>query len=160
ARPHGIEIQQVDVNREVAAALKLLEIKDTGEVKIHSEFAHVPKAKADPFALQEVIINLCTNAIEAMPHGGTLTVRTYPTSFKLERSLNGVGIDVIDTGEGITPEEKELIFEPFYSSRSTSEGTGLGLWMCQMLVSQMGGLIEVESTPGKGSTFTVVLQAH
>lgn len=159
ARPHGIELQPVDVNSEIASALKLLQIKDTGKVSIRSEMGAVPKAKADPFALQEVIINLCANAIAAMPNGGTLTIRTRPASYKIGKSTGGVGIDVIDTGHGIRPEEKDLVFEPFYSTKPSSEGTGLGLWICQLLVSQMGGLLEVESTPGKGATFSVVLQA-
>lgn len=159
ARPHGIEIKPVDVNREIASALKLLQIKDAGKVNIRSELGSAPKAKADPFALQEVIINLCTNAIAAMPNGGTLTIRTRAASYKIGKSTGGVGIDVIDTGHGIRPEEKDLVFEPFYSTKPSSEGTGLGLWICQLLVSQMGGLLKVESTPGKGATFSVVLQA-
>ena len=160
SRPHDIELQPVDVNKEINSALKLLQIKDTGKVSIRSETRAVPKAKADPFALQEVIINLCTNAIAAMPNGGTLRIRTRPASYKIGKSTGAVGIDVIDTGHGLRPEEKDLVFEPFYSTKSSSEGTGLGLWICQTLVSQMGGLLEVESTPGKGATFSVVLQSY
>jgi len=158
SRPHEIELQPVDVNKEITSALRLLQIKDTGKVSIRSETGAVPKAKADPFALQEVIMNLCTNAIAAMPNGGTLTIRTRPAFYKIGKSTGGVGIDVIDTGCGLTPEEKDLVFEPFYSTKPSSEGTGLGLWICQTLVSQMGGLLEVESTPGKGATFSLVLQ--
>ena len=160
SRPHGIELQPVDINKEINSALKLLQIKDTGKVSIRSEMRPVPKAKADPFALQEVIINLCTNAIAAMPNGGTLTIRTHPASYKIGKSTGGVGVEIIDTGHGIRPEEKDLVFEPFYSTKPRSEGTGLGLWICQMLVSQMGGLLEVESAPGKGATFSLVLQAY
>ncbi|MEA1996834.1 MAG: ATP-binding protein [Gemmatimonadota bacterium] len=160
ARPHGVELRSVDVNREIAAALKLLEIIAGSDVKIQQELGRVPKAYGDPFALQEVVINLCTNALSAMPEGGTLTVRTYLTPFRLNRGVDGVGIDVIDTGEGLSQEELKLIFEPFYSTKSSSDGTGLGLWICQMLVSQMGGIIEVTSAPGKGSTFKVILQPY
>ena len=159
ARPHGIEIQAVDVNREIAASLKLLEIKDTGEVKIRLLLGRIPKAKADPFAVQEVVINLCTNAVSAMPDGGTLTIRTFPALSKPYSSVPGVGIEISDTGKGISPEKIHLVFEPFYSTKSPREGTGLGLWICRMLVNQMGGLIELTSTPGKGSTFKVVLAA-
>ena len=155
SRPHGIELQPVDINKEINSALKLLQIKDTGKVSIRSEMRPVPKAKADPFALQEVIINLCTNAIAAMPNGGTLTIRTHPASYKIGKSTGGVGVEIIDTGHGIRPEEKDLVFEPFYSTKPRSEGTGLGLWICRMLVSQMGGLLEVESAPGKGATFSL-----
>lgn len=160
ARPHNIEIQPVDVNMEVSAALRLLEIKDRGEIKICKEFGEVPRARGDPFALQEVVINFLTNACDAMRHGGTLTVRTYPTSIKLARQLKGVVIEIVDTGVGLSPEENELIFEPFYTTKEASQGTGLGLWICQLLVSRMGGQIKAESTPGKGSVFRVLLEAY
>ena len=160
ARPHGIDIQAVDVNREINAALRLLEIQVTNEVKICSELEQVPKAKGDPYALQEVVINLCTNAVDAMPDGGMLTIHTYPTSFKLNGAPGSVAVEVTDTGEGLGPEELDLVFEPFYTTKPPTEGTGLGLWICQMLVSQMGGSIEVTSTPGKGSTFKVMLKAE
>ncbi|MEA2062707.1 MAG: ATP-binding protein [Gemmatimonadota bacterium] len=160
ARPHGIEIKPVDVNREIAEALKLMFLKDTGGIRIQHEPGKVPEAEADPFALQEVVINLCANAIDAMPGGGNLTVQTRAASIKLGRPVGGVCIEVVDDGEGISQQEMELIFEPFYSTKPPREGTGLGLWICQMLVTQMGGYIEVESRPGSGSTFRVVLQAR
>jgi signal transduction histidine kinase len=160
ARPHIIEIQPVNVNQEVGTALKLIEISNTGEVRIQTELGNIPRAKGDPFALQEVVINLSTNAIAAMPAGGTLTIRTYPTPLRFYHSMNGVGIDIADTGKGLSREEIELIFEPFYTTKPSSEGTGLGLWICQMLVSQMGGAMEVASVPGRGSTFKVLLQAY
>jgi len=159
ARPHNIEIQPVDVNLEVSAALRLLEIKDKGDIKIRKELGEVPKARGDPFALQEVVINFCTNACAAMPRGGTLTVRTYTTPIMLARQVRGVAIEILDTGVGLSPEEKKLVFEPFYTTREASKGTGLGLWICQLLVSRMGGQIETESTPGLGSTFRVLLEA-
>ncbi|MBN2290426.1 MAG: hypothetical protein JXQ83_13910 [Candidatus Glassbacteria bacterium] len=160
ARPHKIEIQPVDVNLEVSAALRLLEIKKNQDIRIRKELGEISKARGDPFALQEVVINFLTNACTAMPQGGILTVRTYPTTIKLARQVKGVAVEIVDTGVGIGPEENELIFEPFYTTRDTSQGTGLGLWICQLLVSRMGGRIEVESTPGKGSVFRVLLEAY
>ena len=160
ARPHNIEIQPVEVNLEVSAALRLLEIKEKKEIKIRKELGEVSKARGDPFALQEVVINFCTNACAAMPNRGTLTVRTYPTPIKLARQIKGIAVEIADTGVGLSPQENELIFEPFFTTRDTSQGTGLGLWICQLLVSRMGGRIEVESTPGKGSTFRVLLEAY
>ena len=78
---------------------------------------------------------------------------------KLARQIKGIAVEIADTGVGLSPKENELIFEPFFTARDTSKGTGLGLWICQLLVSRMGGRIEVESTPGKGSTFRMLLEA-
>jgi signal transduction histidine kinase len=158
ARPHNIKIQPIDINQEVSAALRLLEVKDNGNIKIQKEFGEVSKAMGDPFALQEVLINFCTNACSAMPGGGTLTVRTYQTSIKLARQVRGVAVEIEDTGVGFNP-ENELIFEPFYTTKASAKGTGLGLWICELLVSRMGGQIQVESTPGKGSIFRILLEA-
>ena len=71
--------------------------------------------------------------------------------------MGSVAVDVSDTGVGIRPAELERIFEPFYTTRGESGGTGLGLGLCRMLISEMGGRIDVRSTLQQGSTFTVVL---
>jgi len=159
ARPHIVERQPVDVNRQAAGALRLLELKATDHITIATELAQVPPAWADPFALQEIIINFCSNAIAAMPGGGKLTVRTRSAPVHHGRNSAGVRIEVSDTGHGILREHRELVFEAFYSTRPPGEGSGLGLWICRTLAAEMGGYIEVESEPGVGSTFSLVLEA-
>ena len=103
-------------------------------------------------SLQQVFINLFLNAINAMPDGGNLEV-------EVERINNEVGVRVIDTGYGISEEEISKIFDPFYSDSPAGKGTGtgLGLSICYSIVKQHFGTIEVDSIPGKGSTFTVRL---
>jgi signal transduction histidine kinase len=101
----------------------------------------------DQSKLKQAFLNLFTNALEAMPGGGTLTVTA-------EKKGENILIMVRDTGEGMAPERIPLIFEPFYTSKG--EGTGLGLSITHNIVSEHGGRIEVESRPGQGSSFTLL----
>lgn len=105
----------------------------------------------DPDQMRQVLVNLGLNSIEAMPNGGALT-------FRLEPAAGGtVRVAVVDTGQGIPPEQQERIFTAFHTTKP--EGTGLGLTVAQDVVAAHGGTIEVSSTPGEGSIFTVTLPA-
>jgi len=103
--------------------------------------------------LQQVIVNLTVNAIHAMPDGGVLTLRTRDSDLD---GKPGLGIEVADTGTGMTPEVLQKIFDPFFTTKRR-EGTGLGLSISQTLVTRQGGKIAVESEPGRGTTFTIWL---
>ena len=157
ARPHGITLQNTDANQAVQGTLQLLRPDYRKHVKLETELGAVPPVQGDPYSLQEVVFNLCTNALAAMPDGGTLTLRTYPLGPRDEDQMGSVAIEVSDTGVGIPRVQLEKIFEPFYTTRADSGGTGLGLGLCRMLISEMGGRIEVRSVLGQGTTFTVVL---
>ena len=127
----------------------------------------VPKAQGDAEQLKQVFINLALNAVQAMPHGGTLTIRTAeltssfatwrfaevgPTRART-RTPEVMEIRFRDTGEGIPPEARERIFIPFYTTKA--KGTGLGLAICQRIVKAHNGSIAVESQPGLGTEFVV-----
>ena len=157
ARPHGITLQSTDVNAVVQGTLQVLGHGHGGNVRIVTDLGAVPPAQGDPYTLQEVLFNLCTNALVAMPSGGELTLRTRTLGRKDEDQSDSVAIDVADTGVGIPRVQIEKIFEPFFTTRAESGGTGLGLGLCRMLISEMGGRIEVRSVLGRGSTFTVIL---
>ena len=105
--------------------------------------------------LQQVLVNLIVNAIHAMPRGGRLGLRTVDAA---HGGVDGVEIEVSDTGAGMTPDVMGRIFDPFFTTKSR-EGTGLGLSISQMLMSQHGGKITVHSQPGEGTTFKVWLPA-
>ncbi len=92
-----------------------------------------------------------------MPHGGTLTLRTLALGQKDEDQMGSVAIEVTDTGVGIPRLHLEKIFEPFFTTRAERGGTGLGLGLCRMMMSEMGGRIEVQSVLGQGTKFTVIL---
>ncbi len=157
ARPRGITLQSTDVNRAVEWTLQVLGTSHEANVQIETEMGDVPPVQGDPYTLQEVLFNLCTNALAAMPDGGTLTLRTAALGRKDESQMGSVAVEVSDTGVGIPPAQLEKIFEPFYTTRGESGGTGLGLGLCRMLISEMGGRIDVRSVLQQGTTFTVVL---
>ena len=157
ARPRGITLQSTDVNQAIEGTLDVLGTSHGRNVRIEKELGGVAPVQGDPYTLQEVLFNLCTNALNAMPTGGTLTLRSYALGRKDEDQMGSVAIDVSDTGVGISRVNLERIFEPFFTTRADSGGTGLGLGLCRMLISEMGGRIEVRSALGQGTTFTVVL---
>ena len=115
----------------------------------HSE-GEAYDTEADPIQLKQVIVNLAVNAVQAMPNGGTLTVRTGSTQ-------DGLFIEVTDTGPGMTEDVLKQIFNPFFTTKDVGEGTGLGLSVVHGIVNAHGGKIDVDSVAGKGSKFTVHL---
>ena len=112
--------------------------------------AGLPAVRADEGQLRAVFLNLLRNSREAMPGGGTVTVRTRADG-------EGVEAEVEDTGTGIAPEQLPRIFEPFWSTKE--RGTGLGLAFAQQVIQEHGGAIRCESRPGRGTRFTVRLPA-
>jgi signal transduction histidine kinase len=106
----------------------------------------LPQVQADPDKLKQVCLNLCKNAVEAMPAGGRLTLRAHAAA-------EHVHLEVIDTGNGIP--EGVNILEPFATTKA--EGTGLGLPIVQQIITGHGGTLSYTSTPGQGTTFTVIL---
>jgi len=109
--------------------------------------------QTDPGLLRQILINLLSNAFDAISSNGHVTVSAGTRDGRVEISIG-------DTGAGISPEDQLSIFEPFYTTKGRGKGTGLGLAICRELSKALGGSIEVESTPGKGSTFTVHLPLH
>lgn len=120
---------------------------------------------ADPGGLQQVLLNLCMNARDAMPDGGRIRIQSRAAAVPLpESKLHGLGLteqavcfSVTDTGTGMTPDDLSRVFEPFFTTREVGKGTGLGLAMVHGFVEHHGGLINVESTPGEGTTFHITL---
>lgn len=127
-------------------------------IELHTEFEDKLSADVDRVLFQQSITNLVFNAIDAMPNGGSLSLRLYADD--RSQSLRDSGtdhgaavIEIEDTGEGMKPETLEHIFDPFFTTKPVGSGTGLGLAMVHGCVVRHGGEVTVESTPGKGSTF-------
>jgi signal transduction histidine kinase len=110
---------------------------------------HLPTILADGNRLKQIFINLIMNALQAMEHGGALLLRT---SLLDDDSIE---IQIADTGSGIPAETIGRVFEPFYTTKTTETGTGLGLFITKTIVECFGGRIAVQSVEGEGTTFTV-----
>jgi two-component system, cell cycle sensor histidine kinase and response regulator CckA len=113
---------------------------------------------ADSNQMEQVLVNLCVNARDAMPQGGTLSIelRSLPEDAGSLPGRRSLALSVSDTGTGMAPELIERIFEPFFTTKEIGKGTGLGLSMVYGLVTQTGGQISVESSVGRGTTITIV----
>ena len=111
---------------------------------------NLPQVLIDPVELEQVLVNLINNSIDALPKGGYIRV-------KARQEEDQVHLEVQDNGVGIAREELERIFEPFYTTKPTGEGTGLGLSVCYGIVHSWGGQIKADSEPGKGTTMRILL---
>jgi two-component system NtrC family sensor kinase len=152
ARQVPPKIVRVDLNQVVEEGLYFLEAR-CAKASVHVVRAldpGLPEITADPAQLKQVLVNLVVNALQAMPDGGTLTIRTRVDD-------PGVCLDVEDTGAGMSPEIREKVFLPFFTTKDVNEGTGLGLAVVHGIVAAHGGSIEVESQPGRGARFEIRL---
>jgi two-component system NtrC family sensor kinase len=157
ARPKDPEMLQLDINAIVEKSLYIIEGQALFQnIKIEKELApDLPKIVGDSAQLQQVFMNIILNAAEAMNGDGTLTLRTQ---------LNGndkfIDIGFIDTGHGISEEDKKRLFEPFFTTKEVGKGTGLGLAISYSIIQKHLGTINVASEKGKGSVFTVKLPVN
>jgi signal transduction histidine kinase len=127
------------------------------KVRLTTQFSlELPSILGDPTHLQTLFLNLITNALDAMPQGGVLTIATRQTPQPLSsEDKKWIEIAITDTGIGITEESRKRIFSPFFTTKKMGEGTGLGLAICEQIAKEHSGKIEVESEVRKGSTFSV-----
>jgi two-component system NtrC family sensor kinase len=133
--------------RQVKNELRLNHIKFSKEVH-----EHIPDIYVDKSGVQQVLLNLLINSIQAIHGGGRIKV-----ALGLDHINDEVRIDVEDTGEGIPPELLDAVFDPFFSTKKEGEGTGLGLSVSYNIIRKQGGRIGVESRPGQGTCFSIFL---
>ncbi len=152
AQPRTPQRVSTDLNALARSTVDLVRCRVQGTgIRIVEDYSDLPPLEADPDALEQVLLNLINNAIEAMPKGGELGVST-------RSGRDRVGLVVRDTGPGMDAKTRSRIFAPFFSTRATTgAGTGLGLTVSLQIVENHGGSIEVESEPGRGTVFTVWL---
>lgn len=152
-RPVPPQLQLASLNDVVAKTQELLQPElDNREIRVESRLARqLPLAPLDPAQLQQVLVNLIKNAMQAMTKGGRLTLQTGAT-------MDGAWVSVSDTGGGIPQEHINRLFEPCYTTKK--KGSGLGLMIVLRIVRAHRGRVEVESHPGRGSTFRVWLPLH
>jgi signal transduction histidine kinase len=168
------QVSTVDVGAEIENTLELVHYHlRQRQITVQREFA--PDARmvpADRQQLRQLFLNLFTNAADAMPEGGTLTIRVYVQKAEsgrqkaedvlalpsADRRLPSVSIEVADTGTGIAPEDLPRIMEPFFTTKPEGKGTGLGLAICRRIVQEHNGTFEISSAgPGQGTTVRLTL---
>jgi PAS domain S-box-containing protein len=164
SRRQLLRMQRIDLNDVVGNFLRMLRRVMREDVKLHFEPSGQPLwVDADVGLLEQVIMNLAVNARDAMPNGGRLRLECAPVEVPARRELLNpdarpgahARLDVADTGEGMDEETQRRIFEPFFTTKPVGQGTGLGLATVYGIVKQHGGWIDVASSPGVGSVFSV-----
>ena len=149
------ELEHIDAKDVIGRVRSLYETTgataapDQQPIRFEIDLSHEPMPlRVDPELLHRALSNLVLNAIDALPDGGTLTLAAKPLGSHIE-------IRVSDTGSGLTPEECERLFTPYYTTKQ--HGTGLGLAIVQSVISDHNGSITVESHPNQGATFIITL---
>jgi two-component system cell cycle sensor histidine kinase/response regulator CckA len=166
SRKQMLQARVVDLNEIVGNLEKLLE-RLMGD-RIEFVFRPAPnlwKVRADPAQIEQVLVNLCANARDAMPDRGRLEIATFNDELGADTAVNTAGLApgayavlrVSDAGHGIPQDIQQHVFEPFFTTKERGKGTGLGLSIAYGIVKQSGGGIQVESEEGVGSRFSVYL---
>jgi signal transduction histidine kinase/ActR/RegA family two-component response regulator len=165
SRTHPVSLQAVDLVERLRSLTSLLrrilperialDMSDDGEAAL---------AEGDPSQLDQVMMNLCINARDAMPDGGTLRIRTEvvpadPDDQPGDTARGWVAVTVTDTGSGMPPDVVERVFEPFFTTKTARTGSGLGLAVVYSIVRQHGGSVTCTSAVGQGSAFRILLPA-
>ena len=154
ARPAPPQCEITDIAPLITQTLELLRTRiQASGVKTREEFQPtLPRVYADPKQLEQVFLNLVVNALDSMGKGGVLSIRVGPAV-----DQKRLRIEFSDTGKGISPKQLSSIFDPFFTGKPEGEGTGLGLSICRSIIESHQGEITVSSTPGEGTTFSVLL---
>lgn len=142
----------LDLNTVIVDLKRMLHSALGRQIELKLQLATgLPPVLADMGSLEQMLINLVLNARDALNDTGKVTIRTLPGQIN-----KNVILEVSDTGSGIDPADKARVFQPFFTTKAESKGTGLGLASVQRIMLKLGGSIDVESTPGQGATFRLV----
>jgi two-component system, cell cycle sensor histidine kinase and response regulator CckA len=162
SRRQVLEVEAFDLNEVAGRMRSLLETVLADRIELVTVLGAKRAVLADPGQIERVVLNLVLNARDAMPSGGRLTLETRDVTLGAQEHPtlspgDYVALLVTDTGTGIPEADLPHIFEPFFTTKKAGQGTGLGLSMVEGIVHQSGGATQVESTVGKGTTFTIYL---
>jgi two-component system NtrC family sensor kinase len=154
SRTTPMNLQRTSLNRVIEQALRLIQHQlDLANVQVQLEVdSSLPDVVCDGAQIEQVLLALMMNALDAMPQGGNLRV-----NMTLQPDENVVRIVIRDDGTGIAPEILPRLFEPFLTTKETGKGVGLGLAISRSILERHGGKIAVQSELGRGTTFTIVL---
>jgi signal transduction histidine kinase len=143
--------RSIDLHEALDSTLLLLGHELKHRIEVVKQYGEIPAVEGFPGQVKQVFMNLVLNASQAISDDGTITIRTS--------SSGGYAVvEVSDTGKGITADDLDHIFDVGFTTKQTKSGMGLGLAICKEIIERQGGRIEVDSTPGEGSTFRVLLR--
>jgi signal transduction histidine kinase len=146
-----LHVEEADLNSIVSQSVGAFQSILGAEIELHLDLSSSPvPVRVDTEQMKTVLVNLATNARDAMAQGGIFTVRTAVT-------VNRAVLSCTDTGSGMDEETRKRIFEPYFTTREFGMSAGWGLAVCNGIIMQHGGVIRVASAPGEGSTFTISL---
>ena len=143
-------LKMADIHEGLDSTLILLRNKYKECIEIEKHYEDIPEIECYPGQLNQVFMNILSNAIDAIVEKGTITIST-------SKSNGSIRISIKDTGRGISENIRSKIFDPFFTTKDVGQGTGLGLSICHSIIEKHSGSIEVKSEVGKGSEFVIVL---
>lgn len=150
AHPGEEQLQFADINKGLKSTLNVVNTEIKYKAKVITDLGDIPMVECFPQELNQVFMNLLTNAAQAMESRGEIRVST-------RRLAEQVRIEISDTGVGIEPANLSKIFDPFFTTKAVGKGTGLGMHIAYNIIQKHNGAIQVESKPGEGTTFTIDL---
>jgi len=163
-----ITLSFLDSAEVLRETLNLMQVTMPANIELKTDIhSNLPPVHADSTRLHQLITNLCTNAVQAMPEGGMLKIGLYGKSldWKSRETTEGLAegsylvLEVEDTGQGMEEDVMGRIFDPFFTTKARNEGTGLGLSVVHGILDELGGTVKVKSKPAKGSLFRVFIPA-
>jgi signal transduction histidine kinase len=157
SRPHKLHFRKVELTPLILETVELIETQaESAGVEIEIRRASEATIEADPELIQQVLLNICRNGIQAMPRGGRLSIECLKDAAE-RNGRTFAALRVTDTGVGIAPESLPNIFDPFFTTKEVGQGTGLGLPISIRIVEEHEGWIEAENGARRGAVFTVYL---
>jgi signal transduction histidine kinase len=150
SRVDEAEVKHTDINEGIRTTEKLVRHELKNRITVNEEFGDIPQLECYPGQLNQVFMNLLVNAAQAIEGEGTISIKTYTEN-------NSIIVKVKDTGSGIPENSLKDIFDPFFTTKPAGQGTGLGLSISYSIIKKHGGDIRVESEPGVGTEFTIIL---
>ncbi|MGH0028433.1 MAG: ATP-binding protein [Myxococcota bacterium] len=150
SRMDSAELQDADLHEEIDRTLALMEPRFKNSIAVERDYGDLPRVRCYPGQLNQVFLNLLTNACDAIEDRGRITIRTRPIG-------DGVRLEFHDDGPGISEDVQRRIFDPFFTTKPVGVGTGLGLSLSHGIIERHGGRIHVESAPERGTAFVIEL---
>jgi len=150
SRPDKSKMETSDINEGIQKSLNVIWNELKYKAEVIKELGDIPPIKCDIQKLNQVFVNILINAVQAIEKKGKIRIKTFTSN-------NSVVIKISDTGKGISKNDKDKIFDAFYTTKEPGKGTGLGLAISYRIIEEHNGTIDVESEPGKGTTFTIKL---